>query len=266
MSSRALCLVALAAAIASCADRETLLGSPTSPSPVATVARATKASSASSGDAASGPAAFDATSAPTADPDALMDRARTALDAHDLDEADKLAREAISADDAPSDAYVVIGDIALARHNSADALAAYDRALSLDPDDGWALVRASEALSALGKQREARDRLRAFIAHHENPSVDVLDALGWAELDSDERAQAKGAFTKALEVSGERDADAWYGLAVLAADGGNAREASRAMLRVLDLEPTRRAEVEKDEAFEPVRSSPEWRSLFHSAK
>lgn len=232
-----------------CDDRDTLFG-PASP---ACVAREPHAAAATGG---------AALAAHEPDPDDLIKRAQAALDAHNLDSADKLAHEALGVDAATPDAYVVLGDVALARHRAPDALASYGRALTLDPKNGWALVRISEALTQLGRQGEARARLRAFVADHPDAIPDVFDALGWMEMDASDGARAKAAFARALEVSQERDADAWYGLAVLAADASDATEMERALRRLLALDPTRRDEIQHDEAFEPLRRSMQWRALF----
>jgi tetratricopeptide (TPR) repeat protein len=266
--TRTFVAMCIALAATGCADREALFGPSVTPS-TSSVARSSASVLARAPDVASTPPSANepppaSPPATVPDPDALLERARAALAAHDIDGAEKLAREALAADSDSADAHVVLGDVALDRKHPSEALGSYERALALDANDGWALVRASEALAALGRRDEARERLRTFAASHANASADVCDALGWAELEAHAPAHAKAAFTRALAASDEHDADAWYGLAVLAADAGNARETERALRRVLALEPSRRAEAESDEAFEPVRSSPEWRALFAS--
>lgn len=226
----------LAVAVAACNDRETLL-EPSAP-----------------------PTAMQRL------PDASMQVAQAALDAQDVDAAEVLAREALKRDNENAEALVMTGDVALEKHRPAEALAAYERALTIDATDGWALVRASEALGVLGRSAEARTRLRAFVVKHPDAIPDVFDALGWLDLDVHDVGGANASFHKALEISKEGDADAWYGLAVIAADAENAQEVGRALRRVFTLEPGRRSEALKDEAFEPVRRSPEWRGLFESTK
>lgn len=247
-------IVMMVATAGGCDDRDTLFG-PASPACVGTVASA-GAATGKSAPAAREPAAHES------DPDVLVQRAHAALDAHNLDSADKLAQQALRENGATPDAYVVLGDVALAQRRPSDALASYDRALTLDPRDGWALVRAGEALTELGRRVEARARLRAFVADHPDAIPDVFDALGWMEMDASDAARAKAAFARALEVSKERDPDAWYGLAVLAADASDAAGMERALRRVLVLDAARRDEIQHDEAFEPLRQSPQWRGLF----
>jgi tetratricopeptide (TPR) repeat protein len=226
-------------ATAACADRETLFG---------------------------GGAPAAAPRADSFDADARMKRAHAALDAKDYDGAEKLAREVVAHDDKDADAYVVLGDVKLARHANDEALALFDKAIAIDPADDWATVRACEALGALGRHAEARDRLRAFAAAHAKASEDLYDALGWAELDGHDPARAEAAFRRALEVTGDKDADAWYGLALVAADKGDAAAAERALRECFARDPARRIEASKEDGLDSVRSSPGIRALFTKDK
>jgi tetratricopeptide (TPR) repeat protein len=257
MTGRRAAIVGCLWLLAACNDRETLVEA-ASPQHTPAVAPADTGSASPAEPAAPTSAAPN----PKEDADALVERAQAALDAHDAGAAESLAREALTQNEKDADAIIVIGDAALARHRPADALAAYERALALDGDNGWALVRASEALEALGRTGQARTRLRAYVAAHPDTIADVFDALGWRELDSHDPVRAKSAFSQALKISNESDADAWYGLAVVAAGAENTKEVGRALQRVFALEPGRRTEALADEAFEPVRQSVEWRELF----
>jgi tetratricopeptide (TPR) repeat protein len=257
MTGRRVAIVGCLWLLAACNDRETLVEAA---SPSRTPADAGSARLAE-------PASFTSTAPdPPDEADALVERAQAALGAHDAGAAESLARDALTQDEKNADAIIVIGDAALARHRPADALAAYERALALDADNGWAIVRASEALEALGRTGQARTRLRAYVAEHPDAIADVFDALGWRELDSHEPGRAKAAFSQALKVSSESDADAWYGLAVMAAGAENAKEVGRTLRRVFALEPDRRTEALADEAFESVRQSAEWSELFRAAR
>jgi len=252
-------VAALGIMVVACTDRETLIEPARSPVPVAATA---DASSMPAPVAVLAPIAMTRVPAASDDADSFIERAERALKAHDLDRADSLAREAIRRDDESPDAWVVVGDVAFERKRPADALAAYDRALTVDPKHSWAAVRASDALGALGRSEEARTRLRAFIAKNGNADSDVFDALGWAELDSQDIGRATDAFRHSLAMTGDTDADAWYGLAVVAADGDNPNEVARMLARVFALDPGRRSEALHDEAFESVRHSQEWKALF----
>jgi tetratricopeptide (TPR) repeat protein len=256
MTGRPVAIVGCLWLLAACNDRETLVEA-ASPQHTPAVAPAdTQAASPVE------PAAPTSAPDPKEDADALVERAQAALDAHDAGAAESLAREALTQNEKDADAIIILGDAALARHRPADALAAYERAQALDGDNGWAIVRASEALEALGRTGEARTRLRAYVAAHPDTIADVFDALGWRELDSHDPVRAKSAFSQGLKISNESDADAWYGLAVVAAGTENAAEVGRTLRRLFALDPQRRTEALADEAFEPVRQSVEWRELF----
>jgi tetratricopeptide (TPR) repeat protein len=245
-------LLLIATGAVACADRETLFGAaaPSAPSPTTD----------------GGAVTAEPESEHEAEADSLLDKARAALEGKAPEEAEKLAHRAIEVGGEIADAYVVLGDAARSRRRPSEALAAYERASAIDPRDGWAVVRACEALGDLGRRREALGRLRAFVAEHREASTDVFDALGWAELEAHDPARAKAAFTRALDVSAQRDADAWYGLAVMGADANDVRGAGQALRQVFSLEPSRRAEAEKDDAFESIRNSPEWAALFGKTK
>src|SRR5260370_24030851 len=101
----------------------------------------------------------------------LVDDARAAVDTKDYDRAARLAQQAVSADPhSYPEAYRVLGEVAIAKHEPAAALAHYEAAAALQPEQSWPVAGAAEALTALGRKEEARARLRDFIATH--PAAD----------------------------------------------------------------------------------------------
>jgi tetratricopeptide (TPR) repeat protein len=245
---RGFVLATWALLVAACTDRETLFATTPPPTGAASAAHAPASSSdAADGDGASAEAArmAPATSGPR-DAGAVV----------------ALAPPPSGGDEESIDALVAEGDAAMGRHKPAEALAAYERALAADPSDGWALVRASEALVAMARSEEARTRLQGFVKSHPDAIPDAFDALGWIENDRRDVVAATAAFRKALDVSKGGDADAWYGMAVVAADSGDAKQVEQALRHVFELDPGRRDEARGDDAFESVRQSTEWKQLF----
>ncbi|HEV3193013.1 MAG TPA: tetratricopeptide repeat protein [Polyangiaceae bacterium] len=193
----------------------------------------------------------------------LVDDARAAADAKEYDRAARLAEQAINADPRSyPEAYRVLGEVALAKHEPAAALARYEAAAALEPDQGWPVAGAAEALTALGRKEEARTRLRDFIAAHPNADSDAYDGLAWAEYEVGHTAAAQAAFRAALKASHDEDADAHYGLAVLAADREDAATAASELRAVLAIEPERWDALKNDDAFAGIRNAPPIRALL----
>lgn len=195
--------------------------------------------------------------------DVEMKQASDALARRDLDEAERWARVVVERN--PKDypyAYVILGDVALGRGQWQAAYDFYARAMALDPNDGWAVQRAAQALVKLGKPTEARALLRGWLAAHPETDGDAWDALAWLELDAGDGKAAKEAFEHASRVAGGKDPEAWYGLAMLAARRSDVKETARALEALFALEPERRLVVERDPAFFRLRWFKELAALF----
>jgi tetratricopeptide (TPR) repeat protein len=191
------------------------------------------------------------------DPDRLVDEADRALQAHEYARAEDLANQVIARDPVGYPyAYVVLGDALVANSHVDEGLAMYQRALQLEPDDGWAAQRTADAIGKLGRHRDAVQFLRTFAASHPTADAELFDALGWLELDYGTRAAAEKAFGSAVVKSNKSDPDAYYGLAVVAADRGQVAKATDALRALFAIDPERREEVEKDEAFSELRRTP----------
>jgi tetratricopeptide (TPR) repeat protein len=146
----------------------------------------------------------------------------------------------------------VLGDVVFARGDHAGALVLFKKAIALDPGEAWATVRAADALGELGHAEDGRQLLRAFVGAHEGADADVLDALGAAELEQGDAARAEAAYRRAVDRSGGKDADALYGLALVAAHHGKAADVALALKALFAVEPTRKDEVRRDERFRKV--------------
>jgi tetratricopeptide (TPR) repeat protein len=196
------------------------------------------------------------------DVDALADKADAALEAKDYPTAKKLAEQVVALDPKGyPNAYVVLGDVAVAGGDAKGAVPLYQKAVSLDATDAWAVERLAEALTSLDRAKEARDLLRRFVTAHSDADADLFDALGTAELDTGHPREARAAFESALKANA-RDVDAFYGLALVAAAVNRPKDAVLAIKTLLALDPGRKGDVAREPAFEKVRKSAGLRALF----
>jgi outer membrane protein OmpA-like peptidoglycan-associated protein/Tfp pilus assembly protein PilF len=199
--------------------------------------------------------------------EAAMKRAQAALESKDYDAAAKNANEAIALDgkDYPY-AYVILGDTFFEAHDYGNALESYKRAMELDPDDGWAANRAAQALQKLKRLKEARDVLQKFVDAHPDADADTLDALAWIELDLGDTKAAQKSFERAEKLADGKDAEAWYGLAMIAAGRKDAAATQKALEALFALEPERRVVLERDPTFFRMRLYPGVKALFSPQK
>ncbi len=210
-----------------------------------------------------GPGGADGADVPAPDAGPIMKKAVAALEARDFAEADKLAREVIAIDPKGYPyAYVILGDVALESRDYAAALENYKKAMELDPKDGWAAQRAATALQKQKKPLEARALLRKFTDQNPDTDADTWDALGWMEMELGDTKKAEHAFNEALRVSEGRDAEAWYGLALIYAQRQDAKGTEKALAALFALQPERRLVIERDPTFFRMRIHGNVAALF----
>ncbi len=203
---------------------------------------------------------------PNADVDAapIMKKAVEALEAKDYANAEKYAKEVIAIDDKGYPyAYVILGDVALESTKEYDkALENYKKAMELDPKDGWAAQRTAQAYMKLKKPLEARATLRKFTTDNPDTDADTWDALAWMEMEQGDWKKAEHAFNEALRVSDGKDAEAWYGLALIYARRQDAKGVEKALTALFALQPERRLVIERDPTFFRMRIHPSIAALF----
>ncbi len=205
--------------------------------------------------------------APEPDISGIMKKATDALEKKDFANAQKYANEVIALDPKGYPyAYVVLGDVALEAREYEKAYDYYRKAMELDPKDGWAAQRAAQALLKLKKPIDARALLRKFTTDNPTTDADTYDALAWIELDLGDTKKAEAAFKKALEVSNGKDAEAWYGLALIAARRADPKETERCLTALFELEPERRLVIERDPTFFRMRIHGNVKALFADKK
>lgn len=201
-----------------------------------------------------------------ADLDQLEKQAETLLESGDYAEAETAAQEVVRRDARGYPyAYVILGDVAASREQRERALADYARALELDPSDAWAATRMAQVFADMGRSSQARTFLQGYLEHHPTTDADPYDELGWLALEQQDLGEARRTFTRARDVSAGRDADAFYGLAIVAADLDDVRATADALAALLALDPSRQAEVDADPAFDSVRAAPLLRPFLSQA-
>ena len=127
-----------------------------------------------------------------------------------LEDADRLARDAVRMAPRSADAWHLRGQVALARGQAEPALADLHRALAIAPDDRGVLLDTAEAYRRLGRPHRALATL-AILGEQYGPNqtpADVLALEGMAQ-------EALGRTTDAVES---------YRRAVARGDNGRARE------------------------------------------
>jgi outer membrane protein OmpA-like peptidoglycan-associated protein len=194
----------------------------------------------------------------------IMKKAVEALEAKDYANALKYAKEVIAIDPKGYPyAYVILGDVNLESTKDYEkALEHYKHAMELDPKDGWAAQRAAQAYLKLKKPLEARATLRKFTTDNPDTDADTWDALAWMEMEQGDSKKAEHAFNEALRVSDGKDAEAWYGLALIYARRQDAKGVEKALAALFALQPERRLVIERDPTFFRMRINPAVAALF----
>lgn len=200
--------------------------------------------------------------APDAGP--IMKKAVEALENKDYANAEKYANEVIAIDEKGYPyAYVILGDVALESTKDYEkALENYKHAMELDPKDGWAAQRTAQAYMKLKKPLEARATLRKFTTDNPDTDADTWDALAWLEMELGDWKKAEHAFEEALRVSDGKDAEAWYGLALIYARRHDDKNLEKALTALFTLQPERRLVIERDPTFFRMRMHANIAALF----
>jgi len=158
-----------------------------------------------------------------------------ALVAFDADEADLARGYADQAGPANADARAVVGMLLLGEQHTAEALAAFDEALAIDPDHGRGLLGRGLALMAAGQGGEAAADLARSAERFEDHQGSWM-AAGWAELARGDQAKAREYFERAVSIA-EPLADGHASLAILDLVEGARDRARERIEEALRLDP-----------------------------
>ncbi len=156
------------------------------------------------------------------------------LDAGQAERAERFSVQAMRAGAPPLEALVVAGSLALGRVDSDGAIAHFNAALALRPDEGrsWSgLGMASLLKQDLHAAAVQLDQATRLLPNH----IGTLHALGWCHLFSRQLDAAHVAFHRALELD-RNFGESHGGLAVVQAVQGARAEAAASIERALRLD------------------------------
>jgi tetratricopeptide (TPR) repeat protein len=153
--------------------------------------------------------------------------------------------------------------VALRQRRPADARAAYERMLANQPHDAEAHVALGKLAFADGDLDGAERHLRDALVTAQN-DASALYTLGLVLAKKRDQAQANAIFDRLERVTPGK-AYAPYGRAVAAAVQGQTDEALKQLALALDRGVEDLGQVERDESFAELRSTPQFRALLERA-
>jgi len=157
------------------------------------------------------------------------------LDAGDVAEAAALSDAALAAGAKPLEALVVTGTLALGESDTDTAIARFNEALSINPNEGrsWSGLGLSNLLKRdLAAAAAQLEQAVKFMPKH----IGSWHALGWCRLFSQDLDQAAAAFQTALDLD-RNFGESHGGVAVVAALRGQRAVAEAAIERAVRLDP-----------------------------
>jgi tetratricopeptide (TPR) repeat protein len=169
------------------------------------------------------------------DPGLLAVASLALWDMGDIDDAGRLADQALARSPNVVAALVTRGSIALGRRDAERAREDFTRALVVNEKDGrsWSGL----GLASLLAQDfvAARVQLESAVRHMPG-HIGTWHALGWCHIAGQRLAEARGCFERALALD-RNFAESHGGLAVVAAMAGNRDAAAESVERALRLDP-----------------------------
>jgi tetratricopeptide (TPR) repeat protein len=161
--------------------------------------------------------ACPAVSAPRRDPPAsggefavdLIRRVERLNDAAEYDAAQEFLERAIELDPENADAFVARGWALenLGPDHAAEAQAAYEKAVKLDPRNPWGRQGLAHLLESGGDVEEARVLYRSVVedfGDDPDPDADLLEIVGWCRHRLGDHEAAAESFRRALAVEQDR--------------------------------------------------------------
>jgi arylsulfatase A-like enzyme/Flp pilus assembly protein TadD len=173
---------------------------------------------------------------------AQMNAAKHLADDDRIEDAVARMRAVITADPKIMDAHITLGSWLVKLKRPDEAIAAYQQALALKPDDDIALFNLARLLLARGRTRDALDALEVFrSALKVNPkNPQSWYNLATMYLDLGRAADARSSFAEALAANPKMGA-AMNGLGAIAFEDGQLAKAESLVRRALELEPRLRS-------------------------
>ena len=173
------------------------------------------------------------------DPRSVQRLGRMYLEVGRLDDADQQSVAALEAERYSADVWTLRGDCLKARDKHDEALAAYHRALALQPDSPAAQVQAAEIYHVQGRYGRllaTLDRLRDGVGTHDVPvRADMLRGIAMRRLGRP--ADAQRCFAQAAQKS-PNDPAPYLQIAALSLELGNMEAARQSLATAINLDPS----------------------------
>ncbi|MBE9141068.1 tetratricopeptide repeat protein [Nodosilinea sp. LEGE 07088] len=141
-----------------------------------------------------------------------------------------------------------------------EAIAAYDAAITIKPDLHKALYLKGIALWNLGRHEEAIAAYNAAIAIQPD-NHEAWDNKGYALANAGQLNEAISSFDKAIEINPQH-ANAIYNKAYALSMQGDLESAFELLQQAFDIDPNYREMAKTDTDFDPIRADPRFQALL----
>ncbi|MBP9945858.1 MAG: sulfatase-like hydrolase/transferase [Vicinamibacteria bacterium] len=167
-----------------------------------------------------------------------MNRAKDLAQDDDVESAASLLKQVVTEDPNIIDAHLTLGNWLVKLKRPDEAIESFRRALSLKPDDDIALGNLARLFLSRGRKNDALDAVRVFeTALSRNPkNPQAWFQLAILAMDMGDAVRAKHSFVRAAEENPKMGA-AWIGQGALAFSASRLPEAEQMIRKGLELEP-----------------------------
>ncbi|MEO8360164.1 MAG: tetratricopeptide repeat protein, partial [Vicinamibacteria bacterium] len=167
-----------------------------------------------------------------------MNRAKDLAQDDDVAGAAALLQSVVAEDPNIMDAHLTLGNWLVRLKRGDEAIESFRHALALKPDDDIALGNLARLYLSRGRKNDAEDALRVFeTALSRNPkNPQAWFQLAILSMDIGDAKKAQASFVRAAEENPKMGA-AWIGQGALAFSASNLPEAERLIRKGLELEP-----------------------------
>ena len=167
-----------------------------------------------------------------------MNRSKDLAQDDDIEGAVKLLQSVVAEDPNIMDAHLTLGNWLVRLKRGEEAIESFRRAVALKPDDDIALGNLARLYLSRGRKSDAEDALRVFeTALSRNPkNPQAWFQLAVLSMDMGDADRAKDSFVRAAEENPKMGAS-WIGQGALAFSASRLGEAEQMIRKGLELEP-----------------------------